>query len=86
MQISDHPYLETFFKNQRTKLNLAEIAPPIGIEAFKTNVLMKAAIHLGPNYIVDFTRTQSSRNFRIYSLLRKIDIGKSSRNFECDND
>ena len=44
----------------RKKSNLAEHAPPIGIEALKTNVLiwgffmsttMKAAIHLGPHYV-----------------------------------
>ena len=49
MQISDHRYLEKVFKN-----------PIIGIEALNTNVLicglfmsttMKAAIHLGPNYV-----------------------------------
>ena len=63
MQISDHRYLEKVFKNLRKKLNLVEEAPIIGIEALKTNVwtwglfmstLMKAAIHLGPNYVEKF--------------------------------
>ena len=58
MQISDYRYLEKVFKNLQKKLNLAEDAPPIGIEALKTNVLiwgslmstsMKAAIHMGQN-------------------------------------
>ena len=57
LQISDHRYLEKVFKDPRKKLNLAEEAPVIGIEALKTNVLiwglfmsttMKAAVHLGP--------------------------------------
>ena len=62
--------------NQRTKLNFAENAPPIGIE-LKTNVLMKA-IHFGPNYIDNFTGTQSSRNVRFYSISRIVDVGPSS--------
>ena len=37
MQISDHRYFEKVFKNLREKLNLAEEAPVIGIEALKTN-------------------------------------------------
>ena len=59
MQISDHRYLEKVSKNLQKQLNLAEVAPVIGIEALKTNVktwglcmsiTMKAAVHLGPNY------------------------------------
>ena len=59
MQISDHQYLENIFKICGQKLNLAEEAPMIGIEALTTNVLiwglftsttMKAATDLGPNY------------------------------------
>ena len=59
VQISDHRYLENVFKSLRKKLNFAEGARIIGIEALKTNVLiwglfmsatMKAAIRLGPNH------------------------------------
>ena len=57
MRVSDHRYLERVFQNLRQKLNLAEEAPVLGVEALKTNVLicglllsttMKAAVHLGP--------------------------------------
>ena len=56
------PTIDTSRKSSRTfgkKLNLAEVAPVIGIESLKTNVLtwrlcmsitMKAAVPLGPNY------------------------------------
>ena len=56
MQIFSHRYLEKVFKNLRKKLNLAENAPPLGIEALKTNVLiwgllmsttMNVATHMG---------------------------------------
>ena len=39
MQISDYRYLENVLKNLLSNLNLAEDAPPIGIEALKTNIL-----------------------------------------------
>ena len=57
MQISDHRFLEKVFKNLRQKLHLAEEAPILDL---KTRVLiwgllvsttMKAAIHLGANYV-----------------------------------
>ena len=57
VQISDQRYLEKVCKNLRQKLNLAEEAPVLDL---KTNVLiwgllvsttMKAAVHVGPNYI-----------------------------------
>ena len=60
MQISDHRHFEKVFNSLRKKLNLAEDAPVIGVEALKTNVLIwrlfmsttvKAAIHLGRNYV-----------------------------------
>ena len=47
-------------KTQKKKVNLAEDAPPLGIQAHKTNILiwrmfmsasMKAAIHMGPDCI-----------------------------------
>ena len=41
MQISDHRYFEKVFKNLRTTLNIAGDAPVIGIEALKTNVLIR---------------------------------------------
>ena len=60
VQISDYRYLAKVFKKLRKKLNLAEEAPVIGLEALKTNqcialglfmsTTMKAAVHLGPNY------------------------------------
>jgi len=60
-------------KSSRTcgKLNFAEEAPVTGVEALKTNVLMwglftsttmKAAIHLGPNY-VDILKVYRNTSF-----------------------
>ena len=40
MQVSDFRYLEKVLKNLRKKLNFAEEAPIIGIEALKTNVVI----------------------------------------------
>ena len=62
MQISDYRYLENVFKNPWKRLNLAQDAPHIGIQALKTNVLiwdfmsttMKGAIHKGQNYNDNF--------------------------------
>ena len=79
MQISDHQYLERVFKNLRKKLNLAEDAPVIGIEALKTNVLiwglfmsttMKAAIHLGPSYVdkLEVFRNTNVEDLQSYSI------------------
>ena len=40
MQVSDYRYLEKVFNNLRQKVELAEEAPVIGVEALKTNVLI----------------------------------------------
>ena len=82
MQISDHRYLEKVFKNLRSKLNLAEEAPVIGIGALKTNVLLWDCLcrrRWMPPFILDqitlniwkYTGTQISRNSRIYSISRR---------------
>ena len=80
MQISDHRYLEKVFKNVRKKLNLAEVAPALGVEALKTNVLIwgllmstttKAAVHLGPNYVENL---EVFRNTNFEELQNLIDI------------
>ena len=86
LQISDHRYLEKIFKNVRKKLNLAEVAPALGVEALKTNVLIwgllkstttKAAVHLGPNYVENLeffriTNFEELQNF--YRYHAEIDI------------
>ena len=55
--------------NLRKKLNLAEEAPVIGIEALKTNVLIWLdQITLN---IRKCTGTQTSRNFRFYLISRR---------------
>ena len=48
LQTSDSGYLEKVFKN-RQKQTLAENAPPMGIEARKTNVLIWWIFYLGIN-------------------------------------
>ena len=94
MQISDHRYLEKVFKNLRQKLNLAEEAPVFGIEALNTNVLIwgsfmstttKAAVHHGQNYtdILELYRNTKLRRAEFTRYHAEIDIGPSSRNFEC---
>ena len=59
MQISNSGYLEKVFKNIKKKVNLAEDAPPLGIQAHTTNILiwgifmsasMKAVIHNGTRF------------------------------------
>ena len=65
MQMSDHRYHETIFKNEWKKLNLAEEVPVIGIEGLKTNVFILDQITLN---FGRYTGTQLSRNFRIYSI------------------
>ena len=40
MQISDSGYLEKVLKNMKKKVNLAEDAQPLGIQAHKTNILI----------------------------------------------
>ena len=73
-------YLEKVFKNLRQKLNLAEEAPVLGIEALKTNVLIwglfklttvKAAVHLGPNYT---EKLEVYRNTNFEELQKVFDI------------
>ena len=84
MQISDRRYVEKFSKNLRGKLNLAGDAPVVGIEALKTNVLlrglfmsttMKAAIHLGPNYVANlevFRNTNFEELQNLFDITQKL--------------
>ena len=80
VQISDYRYFEKVFQNLRKKLNIAEDAPVIGIEALKTNVLiwvffmsttMNAAVHLGPNY-ADILEVYRNTNFEEFDVTQKL--------------
>ena len=98
MQISDHRYLEKVFKNLRKKLNLAEEAPVIGIEALKTNLLLKrlflsttikSTFHLKPNCTFLKKKKQKHKLRGTPEVIRyraEINNGPSSRNSECTSD
>ena len=89
MQISDHRYLEKVFKNLRKKLNLAEEAPVIGVEALKTNVLIwglpmstttNVTIHLKPKYIENlevYRNTNFEELQNLFDIAQKWIIGPS---------
>ena len=91
MQIFDHRYLEKVSKKVRKILNFAEEAPVLGVEALKTNVLMwrlfmsttmKAAIHLGPNYVENL---EVFRNTNFEELQNLIDITQKLIKVEADD-
>ena len=74
VQISDLGHLEKVFKKIKGKVIIAEDAPPLWIDAFKTNTLIcgmfvsasvKAAIHIGPDYTDNLELYK--KNFRICS-------------------
>ena len=45
-QISDNRYLEKVFKNLQEELNLADDAPPVGIEALETKLFDLGIIYV----------------------------------------
>ena len=67
MQISNSGYLEKVFKNIKKKVNLAEDAPPRGSKRTQPTLSapMKAAIHMGPDYIEILEISKSTNLFDI---------------------
>ena len=71
-------------------LSLADDAPPIGIEALKTNVstTVKAAIHMGQNdheNLENFRYTNFKELQNLFQCYPEVVVAPKSGDFECDN-
>ena len=93
MQMLDSGQLEKVCKNIEKQVNLAEDAPPLGIQAHNTNILiwrkfmsasMKASIHMGPDSTENL-KVFKNTNFDI--VRHHPEVGtQARRDSECEND
>ena len=81
MQISNSGHLEKVFKNIKKKVNLAEDAPPRGSKRTQPTLSapMKAAIHMGPDYI-EILEISKNTNFEelqnLFDITQKLVLCK----------